>query len=198
MAWRTKELNNLCMALADARKTFSGHLARAAFTLVYAHWEGGVKNCATYYLDFVTRQRHSYDQLGKNFVTIACANAIQQAASSGKLQQYSQVVDFLLLNQGQRFQRSKLFEFQTESNLSSTVMDAICFNIGIQMGARFELSRNFIDRSLLKTRNAIAHGVMEPVDPKVLRESTDKILSLLGDFRTELQNAIVRKKYLRQ
>ncbi|CAD7387440.1 MULTISPECIES: MAE_28990/MAE_18760 family HEPN-like nuclease [Xanthomonas] len=197
LAWRTKELNNLCRAVKDSRETFSDNLTRAAFTLVYAHWEGGVKKCATYYLDFVTRQKHSYEELRSNFVAIACANAIQQAASSGKLQQYAQVVDFLIFNQEERFQRSNLFEIQTESNLSSAVMESICFNVGIKMGSNFELSRNFIDRSLLKTRNSIAHGSAEPVDYRSLNESREKVVRLLTDFRTELQNSIVQKKYLR-
>ena len=65
------------------------------------------------------------------------------------------------------------------------------------MGSHFELSRNFIDRSLLKTRNAIAHGAAEPVGPDVLDEARDKVLRLLGDFRIELQNAVVQKRYLR-
>jgi hypothetical protein len=197
LAWRRRELENLCRAVQDSRESFSGSLARATFTLIYAHWEGGVKNCATYYLDFVARQRHSYEELCTNFVAIACANSIQQAAASGKLQQYAQVVDFLVFNQKERFQRSKLFEFQTDSNLSSTVMDAICFNVGVCMGTSLEMNRNFLDRNLLKTRNAIAHGIMEPVELRFLLESRDKVLGLLGDFRTELQNAIVEKRYLR-
>lgn len=197
LAWRTKELNNLCAAVDDGRETFRGNLARSAFLLVYAHWEGGVKNCATHYLEFVTRQKHSYEELRTNFVAIACANSIQQAALSGKLQQYAQVVDFLVFNKSDRFQKSKLFEIQTESNLSSTVMDAICFNVGVALGSEFELSRHFIDRSLLKIRNSIAHGSMEPVEMRFLFEARDRVVRLLGGFRIELQNAIVQKKYLR-
>jgi len=197
LATRTKELNNLCNAVRDCRDSFSANLSRAAFLLVYAHWEGGVKNCAGYYLDFVTRQGHRYEQLRTNFVTIACANSIQEAANSGKLQQYAQVVDFLVFNQGERFQRSKLFEIKTGSNLSSTVMDALCFNVGVQMGSSFELSRNFLDRSLLKTRNSIAHGSLEPIDFRFLNESRERVIHLLDVFRTELQNAIVLRKYLR-
>ena len=198
LAWRTKELNNLCSGVSEGRASFSGHSARAAFVLVYAHWEGGVKKCATYYLEYVSRQRHSFDELRTNFVAIACASSMQSAALSGKLQQYAQVVDFLLFNQAERYKKPKLFEIQAESNLSSTVMDSICFNVGVQMGSHFELSRQFIDRSLLKTRNAIAHGEPEPISYHLLGEASAKVLRLLGDFRTELQNAIVQRLYLRK
>jgi hypothetical protein len=197
LAWRIKELNNLCSAVESGREAFRDGLARSTFLVVYAHWEGGVKNCATHYLDFVTRQKHSYDELKTNFVAIACANSIQQAAISGKLNQYAQVVDFLIFNQAERFQRSKLFEIQTESNLSSAVLDSICFNVGVSLGSDFELSRQFIDRSLLKTRNSIAHGSAEPVEPRFLIESRDRVLRLLNGFKIALQNAIVQKEYLR-
>lgn len=197
VAWRTKEIGNLRTSVDEARDSFRVHVARSSFLLVYAHWEGGVKNCATHYLDFVSRQRHSYEELRTNFVAIACANAIQEAASSGKLQQYAQIVDFLIFNQADRFQRSKLFEIRTESNLSSTVMDSICFNVGIRLGEEFEMSRNFIDRNLLKTRNSIAHGSIEPIDKNFLGEASDRVLRLLGSFRNEIQNAIVQRAYLR-
>lgn len=197
LARRIKEIGNLRSAVDESRKSFETNVARSSFLLVYAHWEGGVKNCAMYYLDYVARQRHSYEELKTNFVTIACANAIQDAASSGKLYQYAQVVDFLIYNKEERFQRSKLFEIRTESNLSSVVMDSICFNVGIQLGDDFELSRNFIDRNLLKTRNSIAHGSLEPVDKQYLSEAAERVLSLLGAFKNELQNAIVQKAYLR-
>lgn len=197
LAWRTKELNNLCTAVRDARDAFAENLARAVFLVTYAHWEGGVKACADLYLEYVTRQRHRYDELRTNFVAISCASSINQAAASGKLQQYAQVVDFLVFNQSHRYQKSKTFEIQADSNLSSTVLDNICFNVGIRLGDDFELSRKFIDRSLVKTRNSIAHGSAEPIDVKFLFEARDRVIKLLNSVRTELQNAIVKKSYLR-
>lgn len=197
LAWRTKELNNLCAAVSDARAAFEKNLTRSAFLVAYAHWEGGVKQCASHYLEFVTRQKHKYEELKTNFVAIACASSIQQAATSLKLQQYAQVVDFLIFNQSERYQKSNAFEIQAESNLSSTVVDSICFNVGIRLGDEFEMSRKFIDRNLLKTRNSIAHGSAEPIEATFLFETRDRVLKLLDIFRTELQNSIVEKRYLR-
>ena len=197
LAWRTKELNNLCTSLGDARDGFRVNLARSAFVIVYAHWEGGVKQCASYFLEYVARQKHKYSELKSNFVAVACSSAIQQAASSGRLHVYAQVVDFLLFNQDDRYQKPSTFEIQTDSNLSSKVMDNICFNIGVSLGDDLELSRNFIDRNLLKVRNSIAHGGQDSIDEKFLIEARDRVLKLLGIFRIELQNAVVRKSYLR-
>jgi hypothetical protein len=165
--------------------------------VVYAHWEGGVKQCASYFLEYVARQKHKYNELKSNFVAVACSAAIQQAAASGRLHVYAQVVDFLLFNQEDRYQKPSTFEIQTESNLSSKVMDNICFNIGVSLGDDLELSRNFIDRNLLKVRNAIAHGGQDPIEPEVLLETRDRVLKLLGMFKNEIQNAVVRKLYLR-
>jgi HEPN superfamily RiboL-PSP-like protein len=106
-------------------------------------------------------------------------------------------VDFLVFNQADRYQKSKSFDIQTESNLSSSVVDNICFNVGITLGDEFDLSRQFIDRNLVKTRNSIAHGSPDPVDAAFLIESRDRVVKLLNVFRNELQNAIVRKLYLR-
>lgn len=197
VAWRTKEISNICAGVKDTRATFVKDMARAAYPMVYAHWEGGVKKCASCYLEYVARQRLPYQDLKTNFVAIACATSIQQAAQSGQLAMYAQVVDFLTYNQGDRYQKPKTFEIQTESNLNTRVMDNICFNIGVSLGSRYELSRKFIDSNLLKLRNSIAHGGLDPIDIDFLIESKDKVLALLGDFRTELQNSVVQKTYLR-
>ena len=69
--------------------------------------------------------------------------------------------------------------------------------VGIDSGS-FETKYKMIDSSLVDRRNHISHG--EYLDIKVgdyneLHEST---LDLIEAFRTELQNAIVSEKYLRE
>ncbi len=55
-AWRKKELHGLKTIVIANEKTHNRDLCiRAAVTLLYAHWEGSVKQAAGYYLEFVAR-----------------------------------------------------------------------------------------------------------------------------------------------
>jgi hypothetical protein len=73
LAWRKKEISDLKSLIETKSFSPSKHNAvlRSGVTLLYAHWEGYIKTAATSYLEFVARQKLTYDELAINFVAVA-------------------------------------------------------------------------------------------------------------------------------
>ena len=197
LAWRRRELHAVVASAQACRDSFKEPTCRAAYLIIYAHWEGFVKEAATAYLQFVSRQRVPYKDLKTNFVAIASYNSIRQAASSGKNFLYSQVVDFLFHNSAERSRIPFAGVIDTESNLKSEVLENIVFTIGLDSDCSFKTKHVFIDRELLKRRNRIAHGEREPVTFSELSEAKNQVDSMLVEFKTHLENFAVAKAYLR-
>lgn len=57
LAWRIKELSIIKNKIPQAKNNEQEALIRAGVTILYAHWEGFVKNAAECYLNFVSLRR---------------------------------------------------------------------------------------------------------------------------------------------
>jgi len=83
LAWRKKELS-VIKSLIDtgsfstSKKTA---LLRSGVTILYAHWEGFIKQAASIYLEFVSMQRLPYDKLSANFVALAMKSKLRNMMS---------------------------------------------------------------------------------------------------------------------
>ena len=63
LAWRKRELSAVRSNIASARKFAKDTAIRAGIALLYAHWEGSIKNVAAYYLEYVATLKLPYRQL---------------------------------------------------------------------------------------------------------------------------------------
>jgi len=71
--WRRVELQAMDAAIADAEKGGAGTplsraLARSGIALLYAHWEGFVKDGCQRYVDYVSKRRLTCDQVNDGFL----------------------------------------------------------------------------------------------------------------------------------
>ena len=63
IAWRKKELIYIKSLIEKNRyKSVESTLIRSGTALLYAHWEGFIKNAATSYVEFVARQNLKYSE----------------------------------------------------------------------------------------------------------------------------------------
>ena len=85
LSWRRKELEILKMLIKKHKRKHERYVAlhRAAVPVLYAHWEGFVKQAATFYLELVSRQWLKLSELSSNFVTIACRSHFKNADYNG-------------------------------------------------------------------------------------------------------------------
>jgi len=197
LSWRKKELSTLSILLQKRREHEKPVLLRSAIPILYAHWEGFVKNAATYYLQYVSRKKVKYSKLQSNFIALACKSAIQESLKSNKILLLKQVVEFIIHNQEDVSKIPYLGVIDTESNLNSDVFKNIIHQLGLKYDDYYLTKELSIDGSLLQKRNSIAHGEKLDVTEDEFLDMYKMMLGLLDYFRNEIENAAVQEQFKR-
>lgn len=195
IAWRIKELANLKIAVKRSqleKKT----LIRAAVCLMYAHWEGFIKRASLVYLNFVNNQRLNYNELSACFVVFGVKKTLADLRHPRKRALNISAVEFFLSRLKERAQLKFSKAIDTRSNLSSSIFDDIAISIGIDP-TNYTTKYNLIDESLLKRRNRIAHGDFLDLDEDSCRQLLDEVISLLKDFKADIESGAANTAYLR-
>ena len=167
---------------------------RAGVPLMYAHWEGFVKNTAQLYLNFVLTQKLKTKELNTCFVALSKRKLINDYKNSGRSAMHNRLVKELTEDEFLEKTVSFAISVNTKSNLNSTVFTDIANSIGINT-LDFETRFNFIDESLLRRRNEIAHGNYLDIDRDSFIEIVDGVVHLLRLFKTQVENSASLEKY---
>lgn len=189
LSWRKKELITLSILVKKRREHERVALLRASIPILYAHWEGFIKNTASYYLQYVSRKKLKYSDLQSNFIALACKSALQESLQSNKILLLRQVVDFLMCNQQEVSKIPYDNVIDTGSNLNSEVFINILHQIGLSYDSFYLTKELAIDGALLKKRNAIAHGEKLDVTEEEFSELSQLVVELLEYFRNHVENA---------
>lgn len=197
-SWRKRELTAIKATINQAHGFTKNTALRSGVTLLYAHWEGSVKNIASYYLSYVSNLKLPYDKLKYNFLAISIKEQLTQFEKTKKATIHNNIINeiFKIFNKNSKIPQNKIIS--ANSNLNSEVFIEIMATIGLSC-VEYESSYNLIDASLLDMRNKIAHGErLETISLDELRynEMHEKILYLINTFATQIFNAAVAKEYL--
>lgn len=193
--WRVKEISYVATNVKRAQGTLiEKSVIRASIPLIYAHWEGFIKNSARTYLQHVELQRLKYTDLLPCFTVLGMKSKIHSLTESKKARLNIESIEYILegLNKTAKLQIESAIN--TESNLKSHVFENIAISIGIDT-IKYEPSYNFIDESLLKRRNTIAHGDYLDIDANAFEEIKNRVVMLMDWFRTDLENSAINKSF---
>ncbi len=198
LIWRKKEISDLKSLIETRSFSTSKHNAvlRSGVTLLYAHWEGYIKTAATSYLEFVARQRLTYDELAINFVAIAMKFKLAEASETNKATVFTEVANFMLTQTNQKISIPYEDVVSTASNLSSSILREIVCLLGLDYSF-YETKEVIINEQLLKRRNGIAHGEFLLLDREEYQQLHDEILGMMENFRTQIENNASLRLYLR-
>lgn len=165
--WRRQELSVLKNAIpAQESNPKQKSFIRAGITMLYAHWEGFVKNIATHYLNYVALRGLNIQELHPAFI----ARIMRGKANDKKqVEQEIERVTFVLNHLDKRAYISDT-NINTKSNLKFKVFEEILTELGLAINdvepfendaERKEINtivvKNTIDK-LVADRNEIAHG----------------------------------------
>ena len=195
LAWRKKELNFIYNKLNLSKyPDIELYYLRIGILLLYAHWEGYIKNSSYFYLNYIKNKRLNFNELSSNLITLSLTNKINICASSKKVSIRHELVNFIIneLSLVANIPDKKLIN--TESNLKYEVLKEILFTLGLNK-AFFELKENLIDSKLLKIRNKVAHGNHIPIDKNEFIETYNAVISMLDIFKDEIINASISSSY---
>lgn len=196
-SWRKKELSAINANIATARKFSKNTALRSGIALLYAHWEGLVKNVASYYLSYVSFQNLTYAELKSNFLAVSIKDDLKTFDSSNKATIHNKIV---ISVKEKEIEKAKIpYEniIQTNSNLNSIIFIEIMETIGLDY-APYQPSFNMLDEVLLKMRNEIAHGErLESIslDQKRFEEIYNVMRDMMDRFITQITNAVYLEEY---
>lgn len=194
LAWRLKEVADLTLAIKSSPSAHQRTLIRAGVPLLYAHWEGFIKNSSLSYIQFVSDQGLRLDQLSSCFIVFGAKKHLSALTQSKKSKINIEAVNFFTSQLNSSTTLSMSSAVNTESNLSSSVFDNIAISIGINTD-RYSSRYNLIDESLLKKRNEIAHGEYLDLRAEEYRSLVDEVILLMRWYKTDIENAVALGSY---
>ncbi len=197
MSWRRKELSAIKSNIFVAKEFAKNTALRSGIAILYAHWEGMVKNIATAYLSFVANQRLQYKELKNNFWSIAIKNDLLGFDETRKSSRHNKIIKNIRNMEDKRAHIPYEDVIKTKSNLNSDVFIEIMETIGLDY-SQYEGNFKLLDEVLLKMRNEIAHGEKPEyidLDQDRFNEVYDKIVDMMNMFSTQIMNAACLKEY---
>lgn len=197
LAWRKRELTAIKANVNQARSFAKDTALRSGIALLYAHWEGSVKNIASCYLSYVSNLSLPYKELKNNFLAVTIKDRLSQFERTGKTTLQTSIINeiFESLNKKSCIPQEGIIK--TNSNLNSKIFIEIMATIGLDC-TQYESSYNLLDEILLNMRNKIAHGERIEslsLDEERYNEIHGKMLLLIDMFATQVLNAAVLKEY---
>ncbi|NOQ36555.1 MAG: hypothetical protein GQ569_11785 [Methylococcaceae bacterium] len=195
-AWRKKELTTLKLTIDSSRKHIQEVLLRSAVPILYAHWEGLLKQLSIAMLTYIVNKGHRYNQLKDNFHAFAILEHYKGQFPAKRFDALVNVISKENIDLSKSIKIDPQKYIDTKSNLNSEVLKDITIKLGISY-VPYELKENFIDESFLKLRNSICHGERLDVKPHEFKYLYQEVINLMETFKNQLLNQICQQSYLR-
>lgn len=169
---------------------------RGSVALLYAHWEGFIKNACHYYLCYLSTQNISLSQLIPEIAALALRGRISEAIFAKKIAMRAELVKDIRDRAEERVRIPNSRDAViTESNLSYAVLVEILTGVGCD-AYRYAKYSDLIDEQLVNSRNKIAHGEYANIAQTDWQELSSQILWMMDDIATQLVNGAVEHSYL--
>ncbi len=202
--WRESELRAV-----DARllKVSSPTDIKSGVLIVYSHWEGHFKTCASELLEFmcagIKKKVFSWTDFRPEirhrllFCNYRRANLPNQT--------HETFISYLNALSDKKYSdilKAKDEIILIDDNLNTTKAEAICKNLGVDP-SWFILKRIIVDERLVEYRNAIAHGAKRlrsgdemDLAGTDITTALSEVRNLIRESRNRFQNAITSKDFL--
>lgn len=213
MNWRKIELSALRTSIKDGDKSPKQRaLLRASIALLYAHWEGAVKNITQLYLEYLKVQKIRLKDLSPTMFGVALKSKIEYLHESDSAKARLNLSRTILEDLQSRANfRADLV--QTGSNLNSRIFREIVSLVdfpdkmpGLPGRGRhevrsyeeyFETKWAVVDEQLLARRNMIAHGEYLELTHQEYFDTHDIVFDMLRKFSEGVRESARRKLYLK-
>lgn len=200
MAWRRIELQALKTAIAEAegrspRSPLTRALARSGVALLYAHWEGYVKDSCVAYVEYIAKRRLRCDELNDGLL-ITVFESLGKRLSSGDEEARIALLEAVRQPSKSRARIPKTSMIDTKSNLRHQVLTDILFRVGLPVET-FATKGNLIDITLCDSRNSIAHGREYFPVPGDFPQLMDEVIGMMEQIHDLITAAARLSQYRR-
>ena len=196
-AWRRHELTNLKLNVQTSEGNAKETNLRAGIALLYAHWEGFVKNATTYYLQHISEQKLPYSDLKKNFLALRIEYDLINISEAKKNSVHTKIVNDIISKNTEISDIPYKNKIKTNSNLDSKTFKEVMHTVGLDYSS-YELAFNLIDEQLLDMRNRIAHGqVLKAIalDETIFVTLHRKMVNMLEMLKEQIMEQAKEKGY---
>lgn len=195
-AWRRKELTNLRGIALSTRRASLESLLRSLIPIMYAHWEGFVKQVSIAKLTYLVSKGIKYKDLTHSFHAYAAIESFEGQIPAKKFEAIAKIVSGSI-NLDTPIKLDPSTYIDTKSNLNSETLKEISIKTGINYSI-FELKENMIDEKFLGLRNKICHGERANITESDFKELYDEVVLLIDLYKNEILNSVHTKSYLKK
>lgn len=164
-----------------------------ALPVLYAHWEGFVKEAVSEYIEFVEKQDLQPAQAHPTIFSFAMRKRLKVLVQSGSLERMTDFASWVVSSAGGpvRFEDKTV---STGGNLSYGNLKDLCDNLKIDV-AKLESDKRKID-ALVNRRNNIAHTGRPPkIDRSDVAEDAVLVIRLIETFEAILRECVDAEQY---
>jgi hypothetical protein len=180
--WRQRELTFFKQALASVDMYQKEAMSRAGILLLYSHWEGFIKKISK---DFLVCFANEDVRQAPRYVIAAHLAKMHDNLSAiyNKINVACKCLDYI--SDGAKICVSIHEIINTESNLNSKILKKIADSVGVNF-SEFETRLQFIDRSFISERHAIAHGDGRRLTEDEFLELEKNVTLLMDTFKKNI------------
>lgn len=198
LAWRTKELSFIFYMVRRASNSMSPIYQRIGITILYAHWEGYIKNASLLYLNYLAQKNLTYRQLNINFVALSLRGQIKTCGNTDKTSIHIELLkelfeDTTVANIPYEKDEDAI---KTRSNLNWENFEEILNTLGLDK-SYYILNENKISESLVKTRNNVAHGQYITIDKDELLDLYKEVMMMISFYKEQIMECVKEQSYLK-
>jgi len=189
LIWRKKELEAIKTLVENSQGSDLKMNIRIGVLLLYAHWEGYIKNSAICYIIYLSQFKFKYNELTENFLALSLRGNFNICADTHKVSDNCSIVDILInkIDQETKISYKHKEVIPRIGILESNLFFEILCIIGIEKSS-FELKKQFIDRVLVQNRNEVAHGK----DTQITKDEFDKMFTFVTETLELIRNEIYK------
>lgn len=182
LGWRKKELTSIITS--TSHKKNSDVKLRIGMAILYAHWEGYIKNAGSYYILYIKQLELKYEELSENFIAIALKNTFCTCLESNKTSIHTKLVDILVNNLSTIAPIPYYNLIETRSNLNWKVFKEILDTLGLE--SSFYVIKDKQVNKLVDSRNGVAHGQRVYFDEEEFLDLYKDIVNILDSFKEQI------------
>ncbi len=198
LAWRRKENSVFHSIVRTSEAAKKQALLRGAVAVLYAHWEGFVKNSCREYLEFVRIRKLNHSELAAPFLCLGAKRRFGNLdPTSKRLDNYVDLCEWLLEEWDHKAQLPKAEAVISTSNLNSDTLKSMFRGLGLSYHSDFQIAEKPIIDSLVDLRNHLAHGEWKIVEYSEYEQYYIKIEKLMEQVCAQVESSAANSAYRR-
>ena len=184
LGWRKKELTYIVNLIKSESERNVDTQLRIGIAILYAHWEGYIKNAGTFYIRYIKQLELKYEDLGENFISLALRGTFSECLKTNKTSIHTTLVNILVNDLATIADLPHHNVINTQSNLKWEVFKEILDTLGLEDS--FYSTKGKQINTLVDYRNDVAHGKRFYSDEIVFFSLYKEVMNMLDCFKDQI------------